>query len=142
MRVQLEAGLAERSDRVHPLGRRFKGRPMSEGDKKATLSAAIREYGDGSEAVRRRAAGKTGGAAGAVEEEEEAALELERALHYNTGVAYWYLAEAERRKVTRLHCYNEFARALAQACQVQELQHLRDPSLKVGNMALTTGEPD
>ena len=37
-------------------------------------------------------------------------------------------------QVTKLHCYNHFARSFAKACQIQEVQHLMDPGLKVAGV--------
>ena len=79
---------------------------MSVDTKRKTLHSAICEYEQGdralAEARRRKRTDSVENESGEQWKSEDA-LELERALSYNTGVAYWYLAEHERTKVS-LNC--------------------------------------
>ncbi len=74
---------------------------MSEQTKCLTLNEAIVAYREGLNAI-------DGGAGHDKKSPKLDAfvvdkyLELERALNYNLGVAYWHLGQIERRKVTKI----------------------------------------
>ncbi len=75
-------------------------------DKRKTLYAAVCEYERGSDAVteakrRKNAVEKEDDDDSTERDQETEVLELERALSYNAGVTFWYLAEIERRKVRK-----------------------------------------